>query len=961
MSSVHAKILSTIVNPFHSNKSDRDVMPACVATSFSVPNDVYKREFVSRGDEDSMASSPEFPQYQDFPYKFSASSRQSPTNDVNSKRDARDEDFRSAPPNKEDPTNGVIKGDTINNCVSSNNYSRQRSSPPMRSHPLKRRILFGDNGQRGSVISSPSSSDHSDAAKNPGKDAKKHVREANLSLNSGDILRQMYATFGSAGDTQDTLTRFKRSSKDADDRIMESHPIPTTTSHAHSDVKEEKKNNLRSHKALNLKPHIHEVKKSAHSSGLTEGWSPRSKHEERSSSQNASLYHIRTPEQEKYTINHLPLSSHGIDAGSRRRRISSKSEMDHDRHSPKQQRLSSHSDVTLPKHHRHSRDFPATPQHTTLSDRFPRRERGHGAKFSTNPDSSINHDKDLSSGSKVDRSTSPEDAKCLRYSSSSEPSDNVGSDFPHQLANIYKQNVTFPYMNPLLCPPALSAFGLPASGVPFGFPGLPHPNPMMFGANPYLTNSLLLREMMNQAGASNFMSMLPGPNVGSLPLHPGLSMEQMQAIQQLHNSTLFQKPPMVHPGMMPTTALSAMQNPLLQAMGRGPPLQEEEFTREHRPRRSGSSMEDLNMSPCNIRTKSRKSSPHQSDFSHSRDASDDASSSPTLPPAESPERLVSNKRNIFPGPHHSRLPEHPSSTGKMHPLPSKPALKRRCEKRSNEKSKCKGNGRKTLNGIPTLPFSSNGDQMEETDDRPSRSSSVASGESPTGKPGCYKNLTRERRLVANARERTRVHTISSAFDELRGQIPSYSCNQKLSKLAILRIACSYIRTLSVLAGRDESTTFGQGVDQCTRVLQSESRARSRRKSNKAQIEWEMVNYERHKGHCNVDYDDELRHAELHVNNGDGLHVLGMMTSEEPDLVARTENESDLTNDEDKTDVIVDVEKIDVLDDVTNRLSPDKSSESSESSSQSDAKFVSEKSSSSKFAENSESGEISVDC
>ena len=54
------------------------------------------------------------------------------------------------------------------------------------------------------------------------------------------------------------------------------------------------------------------------------------------------------------------------------------------------------------------------------------------------------------------------------------------------------------------------------------------------------------------------------------------------------------------------------------------------------------------------------------------------------------------------------------------------------------------------------------------------------------KSSSYKNLTRERRLVANARERTRVHTISSAFDELRAQIPSYSCNQKLSKLAILR-------------------------------------------------------------------------------------------------------------------------------------------------------------------------------
>jgi len=86
------------------------------------------------------------------------------------------------------------------------------------------------------------------------------------------------------------------------------------------------------------------------------------------------------------------------------------------------------------------------------------------------------------------------------------------------------------------------------------------------------------------------------------------------------------------------------------------------------------------------------------------------------------------------------------------------------------------------------------------------------------KSGC-KSLNRQRRLVANARERTRVHTIGSAFEDLRMQIPSYSCNQKLSKLAILRIACSYIRTLSALSGRDVDTSFAQGVDQCTKVLQ----------------------------------------------------------------------------------------------------------------------------------------------
>ena len=62
----------------------------------------------------------------------------------------------------------------------------------------------------------------------------------------------------------------------------------------------------------------------------------------------------------------------------------------------------------------------------------------------------------------------------------------------------------------------------------------------------------------------------------------------------------------------------------------------------------------------------------------------------------------------------------------------------------------------------------------------------------------YKNMTRERRVEANARERTRVHAISAAFEGLRRAVPSYSYNQRLSKLAILRIACrSVTRSLIV--------------------------------------------------------------------------------------------------------------------------------------------------------------------
>ncbi|KAK0055960.1 cyclin-dependent kinase 12 [Biomphalaria pfeifferi] len=100
----------------------------------------------------------------------------------------------------------------------------------------------------------------------------------------------------------------------------------------------------------------------------------------------------------------------------------------------------------------------------------------------------------------------------------------------------------------------------------------------------------------------------------------------------------------------------------------------------------------------------------------------------------------------------------------------------------------------------------------------------------------YKNMTRERRVEANARERTRVHTISAAFDALRHAVPSYSHNQKLSKLAILRIACSYIMSLARLADLDYTSssehigtplTFAQCVDMCTNTIQTEGRARRR--------------------------------------------------------------------------------------------------------------------------------------
>lgn len=104
---------------------------------------------------------------------------------------------------------------------------------------------------------------------------------------------------------------------------------------------------------------------------------------------------------------------------------------------------------------------------------------------------------------------------------------------------------------------------------------------------------------------------------------------------------------------------------------------------------------------------------------------------------------------------------------------------------------------------------------------------------PSGAGTEIKAIQQTRRLLANARERTRVHTISAAFEALRKQVPCYSYGQKLSKLAILRIACNYILSLAQLADLDytpdhSNMSFRECVEQCTRTLQAEGRSKKRK-------------------------------------------------------------------------------------------------------------------------------------
>ena len=102
----------------------------------------------------------------------------------------------------------------------------------------------------------------------------------------------------------------------------------------------------------------------------------------------------------------------------------------------------------------------------------------------------------------------------------------------------------------------------------------------------------------------------------------------------------------------------------------------------------------------------------------------------------------------------------------------------------------------------------------------------------------YKNMTRERRIEANARERQRVHTITAAFDRLQGAIPTAddAPGNKLSKLSIIKIATSYIMVLSRMSGHDYSAdesapSIEECLRQCADLVKAE--AKTRKKSSES--------------------------------------------------------------------------------------------------------------------------------
>jgi len=111
-------------------------------------------------------------------------------------------------------------------------------------------------------------------------------------------------------------------------------------------------------------------------------------------------------------------------------------------------------------------------------------------------------------------------------------------------------------------------------------------------------------------------------------------------------------------------------------------------------------------------------------------------------------------------------------------------------------------------------------------------STSSSGGDERAKQRNYKNMTRERRVEANARERQRVHTITAAFDNLQAVIPSEDENVKLSKLSVIKIATAYIMALSRMAGHDYTEDqcappVEDVIQHCSEVIETETRIKKR--------------------------------------------------------------------------------------------------------------------------------------
>lgn len=79
--------------------------------------------------------------------------------------------------------------------------------------------------------------------------------------------------------------------------------------------------------------------------------------------------------------------------------------------------------------------------------------------------------------------------------------------------------------------------------------------------------------------------------------------------------------------------------------------------------------------------------------------------------------------------------------------------------------------------------------------------------------GCI-SKTRYKRLIANERERRRMHGLNLAFENLRSVLPSLGSNKQFSKYETLQMAKSYISALKEILVNDDLNSSGSQNSNC---------------------------------------------------------------------------------------------------------------------------------------------------
>ncbi|XP_036388210.1 neurogenic differentiation factor 4-like [Megalops cyprinoides] len=104
------------------------------------------------------------------------------------------------------------------------------------------------------------------------------------------------------------------------------------------------------------------------------------------------------------------------------------------------------------------------------------------------------------------------------------------------------------------------------------------------------------------------------------------------------------------------------------------------------------------------------------------------------------------------------------------------------------------------------------EDMEEEEEEEEEDGGVEGERAPKRRGPKKKKMTkarlerfRARRVKANARERSRMHGLNDALENLRSVMPCYSKTQKLSKIETLRLARNYIWALSEVLEGSQST------------------------------------------------------------------------------------------------------------------------------------------------------------